>query len=416
VTTATLAPLAEEVDAYLRGRPDLLADPYPLFRRLRAEAPVFRHEPLDQTLATTFADVTFISLHPELFLENTSGGSHVRGALAHAAAEERERLDVLLEWFWGWISEKDGPEHARLRGLARKSFTKRNVVLLRDRVQQIVDELLEPLVPRNEIELVSDFAYQLPMIVICELLDVPPEDRHLIRRWASELGAFIGSEHENVPAAYDALLEFRDYLLRIVERRRGGPTTDLLGALIGAEDNGDRLGDDELWVMMTVFLFAGHETTTNMIGNGLIALMNNREQWGRLVADPELVPAAVEELLRYDTSVQTVRRVAAKDVELGGTVVRAGDTVRMILASANRDPEMFPEPDRLDVGRRPDRQLAFGVGLHHCLGNQLARLELRHVLLTFVTRFPDLELNGEIVWRRSPFLRGPETLPMRLAT
>jgi cytochrome P450 len=264
-------------------------------------------------------------------------------------------------------------------------------------------------------EVVADFAFQLPLIVICEILDVPSGDRHRIRRWVNDIAAFQdGSNPAVVDETHASMFALRDHLRAIFRRRLGGPTTDVMGALVAAA--GDGGGEEELLPVIAHFVFAGHETTTNLIANGLRALLTeHRDQWELLRADPSLVPRAVEELLRYDTSVQITNRTAAVDCEIAGVPVRQWETVTLVLGAANRDPERFDDPDRLDVTRTQGKHVGFGLGPHFCLGAALTRLEATIALGTLLRRFPELAVAvPEISYRADHRLRGVESLPVVL--
>ena len=274
------------------------------------------------------------------------------------------------------------------------------------------------MVPADEMEVVSDFAFQLPLIVICEMLDVPAGDRYRIRDWVNDIAAFQdGSNLAVVDDSHRSMFALRDHVQEIFNRRRGGPTTDLMGALLAAEgEGGDRFAEEELLPVVAHFVFAGHETTTNQIGNSLRALLiEYPDQWEILRDDPALVPNAVEELLRYDTSVQLTNRTAAEDSEIAGTPVRQWETVTLMLGSANRDPTHFDDPERVDVTRAENRHVGFGLGPHFCLGAALTRLETTIALRTLVQRFPGLRVATPTVWYRADHrLRGVESLPVVL--
>jgi cytochrome P450 len=411
--TATRTPLADDVLAYLGGRADIMANPYPLLARLREEAPVYRVEALDIVLVSSYEAVSYVLRHPKVFPSDTKQGRYAQAALARAEGEEKVRLKALQDWWWGWFVEMDGAKHRRIRNLAQQFFTQQSIELLRGRIQSLIDELLEPAVERGSLELVTELALPVPEIVICDLLAIPRADSHRVAAWSRELEQFIGGEVFDLSGSYRALQEFRDYLLDIVHTQRQSPTTPLMESLV-MSGGSDRLDDEELWVTMTFLLFAGHETTTNLIGNGVVALMRNREEWQRLVRDPQLAENAVEEILRYDPSVHKAMRVAASDVELGGLSIEKGETVRTLLGAACRDPQANADPDTFDITREQIRHVGFGIGSHFCLGSQLARLETQLVLTTLAQRFSDLQLAGDVTWRPAPFLHGPEAVPLDL--
>ena len=417
-TIQSVPSLAEEFDALVSCRPDLIADPYSFYRRLREEAPVYRHA--DQVVVTSFDDVTQVLLDSSTFLNGHAGlrGSRVRANLDAAPPERRRKMIEILEFRGGGLNHLNGEHHERLRALSHKAFTPRRVRATEERIQEIADELLDRVAPAGRMEVVSDFAFQLPLIVICEMLDVPADGRYRIRKWVNDIAAFQdGSNPAVVDDTHTSMFALRDHLRGIFERRRGGPTTDLMGALLAAEgEGGDRFAEEELLPVVAHFVFAGHETTTNLIGNALRALLTEyRDQWELLRYDPALVPDAVEELLRYDTSVQLTNRTAAEDCEIAGTPVRQWETVTLVLGSANRDPKHFDYPDRVDVTRADGRHVGFGLGPHFCLGAALTRLETTTALRTLMRRFPELEIAvPTLTYRADHRLRGIESLPVLL--
>jgi cytochrome P450 len=289
---------------------------------------------------------------------------------------------------------------------------------MRDRIQEITDELLDRVASKGRMEIVSDLAFQLPLIVICEMLDIPLDGRYIIRKWTNDIAAFQdGANPAVVDETHASVFALRDHLRAILARRRGSRTTDLLGALLAAEgEGGDRFSEEELVPVIAHFVFAGHETTTNLIGNGLrTLLLEHRDQWNVLCEDPCFVPNSVEELLRYDGPVQIANRTAVEDCEIGGTPVHRWDTVTLLLGAANRDPNRFYEPDRVDVTRDDSKHVGFGLGQHFCLGAALTRLETATVLETLVRRFPEMKVAApSVVYRADHRLRGVESLPVLL--
>jgi cytochrome P450 len=312
-----------------------------------------------------------------------------------------------------YLSRSDPPAHDRLRRIAHRAFTPRRIASLGEAVQRYTDELLPA---TDEVADFMEFAYKLPMMVIADLLGVPQADRELIHGWSGKLGRNRGGT--DVPAlmeAHAALVEFRAYVRELVaEHARTPGRTDLVEALVGAELE-ENLTTDELTATFVVLLFAGHETTTNLIGGGLQQLLRHRDQWERLTADPSLVPAAVEELLRWVTPVQWLNRVALEDMEWHGVPIAAGTSITGILAAANRDPGVFSDPETLDV-TRPDAKhhIGLGFGPHFCLGASLARLEGTVAFSALVRRFPDIELDADPDdWRGNAMLRSLVSLPVQ---
>jgi cytochrome P450 len=372
--------------------PAFVADPYPTYARLRSEAPVLRHEPSRLTFVSRFADVD----------------AALRDRRFGRVFEPREPLDVMRPF--NLLNERslfdqEPPEHTRLRGLVSKAFTPRRVESLRPFVRTMAEERVVD-GPRD---VIADLAEPIPVAVIAELLGVPEADRRLLRPWSRAIVAMFELEPDEASsaAAAEASAEFRGYLLELGAARRRSPGEDLLSALL---DVG--LDDDELVATCVLLLNAGHEATVNALGNGALALLTHRGEWDRLVEDPTLVASAVEELLRFDTPLQLFRRTAFADAEVGGTPVPAGEQVALLLGSANRDPDAFPDPDRLDVGRRPNPHLGFGAGIHFCLGAPLARVELQEELGALLRLAPGLELDGEPERRPGHVIRGLECLPV----
>jgi cytochrome P450 len=296
-----------------------------------------------------------------------------------------------------------------------KAFSARVIEALRPFVQRTVDDLLDGIERRGgEFELVSELAHPLPVVVICEMLGVPAEDVELFSRLSDDLvhtlDPMIGPDI--IERATESELAFDAYFRALIARRRKAPREDLLSGLIAAEEEGQRLSEEELLRTLILLLVAGHETTVNLISNGTVALLRNRDQLARLQDDPSIIRAAVEELLRYDAPVQLTGRIPLEDMEFGGKTVRKGQQVVALVGAANRDPEQFADPDRLDLGRQDVRHVAFGGGIHFCLGAFLARVEGQIAIGSMVRRFPKLELAGEPVWRDTITLRGLKVLPL----
>ena len=313
----------------------------------------------------------------------------------------------------------DEPDHTRLRALVRKVFTPRLIEQLRERIQTLCDELLDAAQrKKGSMELVSDFALPVPATVIADLLGVPPADRRKFHRWSSKIvsvspGAEAGLQGLRlIPSVW----AFIRYLRKQFKQRRSNPKDDLITALVQAEEAGDKLSEDELLAMGFLLLVAGHETTVNLIASGTLALLEHPEQMEMLVHNPSLIKPTVEELLRYTSPVQiATERFTREDVAIAGTMIPRGERVLAVIGSANRDERQFENPDTLDITREPNRHLAFGKGIHHCLGTPLARMEGQIAINTLVHRFPNLRLAvapESLRWRRGLFLRGLEKLPL----
>jgi hypothetical protein len=313
----------------------------------------------------------------------------------------------------------DPPDHTRLRGLVAKSFTPRRVQDMRPRIQRIVEAALDRLSDKSHADLIADYAARVPETVICEQLGIPVEDRagflaqtnSLIRLLDPVPLSRVELDHANVQN-----VALSQYFNRLFDRRRQDPADDLTTQLVQVQEEGDRLSQEELTANMILLFAAGYDTTANLIGNGLLALFRHPEQLARLRADESLIGNTVEETLRYDSSVQLTTRTALEDIRLGNVVFPKGAVAVLVLASANRDPEAYDEPDRFDIGRANIRLLSFGGGIHHCLGNQLARLEAEVAIGGLVRRFPNLRLDNPAnpTWRASLVLRGLASLPARL--
>lgn len=310
----------------------------------------------------------------------------------------------------------DPPEHTRLRKLANTAFTARRIEGLRPRIEAIVDNLLDAAIAAGSaMDLIATLAYPLPVTVICELFGVPTSDRDHVRAWSRQLvnQSKVVPVPDALPRIEQAADEFEEYLRELIKRRRTEPVNDILSALVTAADSGDQFTENELISTCYLLLVAGHETTVNMIGNGTLALLRHPDQLRRLQQDPTLIRSAVDELLRYDSPVQKVTRIVVGQFEVGGQILSDGEFVSPVLAAGNRDPDYFPDPDRLDVGRANKRHLSFGNGPHFCLGASLARLESEIAISALAQRLPALRLATETVtWRPKPAFRGLETLPV----
>lgn len=392
--------------------PEHRRDPYPAYRRLRERAPIVRMPLLGAWLVTRYADVEMV-LRERRFSANRDD-LLVMKLLRRSTRQEPDLLNLVDHN----LLMIDPPRHTRLRGLVNKAFTPRRVEQLRPRVEVLVEELLDRVAPRGEMELIRDLAAPLPVIVIAELMGVPPEDRDQLVRRSDELVELLDplSGREGLDPPKRASRALAEYFRGLLAERRREPRDDLLSAMLAAEEQGERLQEGELLSLCELILAAGNETTRNLIGNGVLALIRHPEERKRLQEEPALLPSAVEEFLRFDGPIQMTDRVATEDCEIGGQRIRAGQLVGVLLGSANRDPERFADPDRLDVGRGDNRHLAFGHGLHFCLGAGLARLEAQVAIGALLRRFPDFRGEPEPTgWKNSVVLRGPTGLPLRLA-
>ncbi|MFD3872718.1 cytochrome P450 [Streptomyces sp. NPDC058623] len=388
--------------------PAFVADPFPLYRRLREDGPVRRTViagGLEAWLVTRYEDGLAALSDPRL-------SSDVRDAadarlLRQLPGTERESmLSNMLR--------SDPPDHTRLRRLVSKAFTARRVAGMRPRIQALTDRLLDAVVPTGRADLVADFALPLPVTVISELLGVPVDDRHDFQHWTDRL-IMRGAGPPDPAVVNEAWLHMRAYVTELIRDKRARPADDLLSDLVAARDEEQRLTEDELVAMVFLLLAAGYVTTVNLIGGGISTLLAHPDQLDLLRSDPSLLPDAVEELLRYDGPVSPgIARFAREDVEIAGVSVPCGATVLIGSALADRDPARFPDPERLDITRQDNAHLAFGHGIHYCLGAPLARLEGQIAIGTVLRRLPGLALAvppDEIPWRPGG-LRGPQSLPV----
>lgn len=399
---------ADELLLDLMGSAERRADPYPTYARIRELAPILRSS-IGAVVFTNHAGCQAALRHPRLgkgieMVSRRTGLSETEQA--EQAELRRERRSLL------WL---DPPDHTRLRNLVARAFTPRTVAALRPRVEALTDELLDGLADGDDF--MGAVANPLPVTVIGELLGVPVEERprFLPLSRAGTLAFEPTATPEVMAAANEAGAEMHDYFVDILARRRADPGDDLLSALLAVEEQGDVLSEPEL-ISTAILLFGvGFETTANLLGNGLLALLRHPEELARLRADPALLAPAVEELLRFDSPVQVDARTALEDEDIAGHTVSGGQMVVTLLGAANRDPDRWREPDRLDIGRQEGGALAFGAGIHHCLGAALARLEGEVVLGRLLDRFATIELaDHDVRWRESMTMRGLASLPLRL--
>jgi cytochrome P450 len=387
--------------------PAFLADPYPFYHHLRETAPVFWVPHRGATggvwLLTRYEDVAFL-------LKDGHTTKDIRRVVpAEKLVSEMGNADLL---------SSDPPDHTRLRALVNQAFTPKRIRQLEPRIAEVAAELLARVRDAGEMEFMADFAIPLPIIVICELLGVPPEDRHVFRVWSNDLVRgidAIGGNQDTARKGQEAGLALAAYFGKLFEQRRAQPQDDLMSALISARDGRDQLSEAELVGMCQLLLIAGHETTVNLLGNGLLTLLRHREQWELLQEQPELLESAIEEMLRYESPVQRATfRGTLQPLTVAGQTIEAGQQVSAVIGAANRDPAAFPEPNRFDIRRRPNRHLAFGRGIHFCLGAPLARTEARIAFGQLLAGFRDMELATDTpAWNGNTFLRGLISLPVR---
>jgi cytochrome P450 len=387
----------------------MLADPYPFYRKLRETHPVFRAGELDAWIVTSYEAVNGALRNPQL---SSDRFPRLRQRLASKG------LDSLAEDRVRSMIHMDPPDHTRLRGLVNKAFTPKTVEAMAGHIQEIVNSLLDAVKRDGRMDLIEDFAYPLPVTVIAEMLGVPVEDRARFKHWSDEVSVVLGGDvaalsETSLRRATTAREELADYFKDIVRQRRKNPGADLISALTQAEEEGGKLSEDELYSTVVLLLVAGNETTTNLIGNGMLALLRHTEEMRKVWDSPSRVPAAVEEMLRFDSPVQLTTRMAKTDLEMLGTKIPKGDWLYLVVGAANRDPTQFPEPDRFDVTRVENKHLAFGAGNHFCLGAPLARLEAQIAVRALREHFPKLQIDEEPIEYRNNFnLRGLKSLPV----
>jgi len=384
--------------------PEFHADPYPFYRRLREKEPIHQ-SPMGFWVLTRYEDCVAV-LRDQRF-----GREEFQQMLSSVYGDDSEKPQLPRSMLF-----RDPPDHTRLRALVSKAFTPRMIETMRDHIQEIVDRLLDRVQDTGRMDVMEDLAYPLPVTVICEMLGVPVTDHASIRGWSADIARSLDaiglpSDQAIVERGRTSRRALAGYFRRLVPERRARPQQDLLSGLIAAEEQGDKLSQDEVIAMCLLLFIAGHETTVNLIGNGTLALLRHPDQMRKLQADPALIGNAVEELLRYDSPVQRTARITSIDAEVGGQPMPKGTMVITALGAANRDPAQFPDPDVLDVTRKDPRHISFGFGIHFCLGAPLARVEGQLALGTLLRRMPKLALaESNPEWRESSVLRGLKRL------
>lgn len=392
--------------------PEVLANPYPLYHRLRDEDPVHWDPFLHAWVVTRYADVIHVLHH---FSANRTPTPEQLSAMGLSALNPIAQVMVRQMLFL------DPPNHTRLRALASAAFTVRRVERLRSHIQEIMDGLLDAVISKGSMDLIADFASPAPAIVTAELLGVPVADHEQLKDWSADFAEMLGNFQHNpdrFPKILRSVEEMSSYFRSAMQEQRLHPQDGLVSAMMAADVDGAKLTDEEIIANLIVTMVGGQETTTNLIGNGILTLLRNPEAMKRLRDDSSLVPSALEELLRYESPSQHTARLAPDDAELGGKQIRKRQAVIAVMGAANRDPERFPDPDRLDIERPDNRHVAFGWAAHFCFGAHLARLEGQIAVSTLLQRLPDLELDTKVppVWRHNLGLRGLTALPVRFGT
>lgn len=387
--------------------PEVLANPYPLYHRLRSEDPVHWDRFLHTWVVTRYPDVMNV-LHS--FSADRTPTPEQLTAMGLSALNPIAKVMVKQMLFM------DAPAHTRLRGLASAAFTPGKVEVLRRHIQEIADALLDRVQARGRMDIIADFAAPMPAIVTAEMLGVPTEDHADLKMWSADFAEMLGNFQHNpdrIPRVLESTNNLTTYFQGAIHKARQHPREGLIHSFMTAEIEGDRLTDEEIVANCVVTMVGGQETTTNLIGNGLLTLMRNPEQLAQLRSDANLIPSAVEELLRYESPSQHTGRIAREDVQIGNKQIRKGQAVMAIMAAANRDPERFPDPDRLILDRTDNKHLAFGWSSHFCFGAPLARMEGQIAFETILRRLPDLKPPSEpLIWRNNSGLRGLMALPV----
>jgi cytochrome P450 len=403
VQAATTGPLFNPL------APEFIRDPYPYYQRLRTTDPM-HVTPLGAFVASRHAEVSLV-LRDKRF-----GKDFAERTIRRYGPKSME--EPVFRSMSHWMLQKDPPDHARLRGLVVKAFTARRVEDMRPRIQQVVDQTLDRIIPQGRMDLIEDFAFRLPVTIICDMLGIPEEQRELFYAGSRDGGRLLDPvplSPEEIAKGNAGNLMAAMYFQQLFDLRRKQPGDDLITQLVQAEEDGSKLSNEELTANIILLFGAGHETTVNLIGNGLLALHRNPDQLALLKANPGLITNAIEEFLRYDSSVQLTGRVALEDIEdLGGKRIPKGENVLCLLGSANHDPAVYPDrPGSLDITRPNVKPLSFGGGIHFCLGAQLARIEAEIAIASLLRRLPDLRLDNaeNPQWRPTFVLRGLKELP-----
>ncbi|MGB2696140.1 MAG: cytochrome P450 [Dehalococcoidia bacterium] len=389
--------------------PDMRDNPYPFYKQLREQDPVHWSELIEAWLLTRYDDVISVLRSPDFSADRTQANNRF-------TQEMMERQDQSLVARATTMLGADPPEHTRLRNLVSKAFAARTVEAMRPHIQDIAVELLDAADPKD-FDLIRDLATPMPVIVIAEMLGVPAERRADFKHWSDDIVASLGalSSPDVVERAQAAAQDMAEYFAGVIEERRQNLGDDLISGLIAAEERGDVLSTEEMIATCILLLAAGNETTTNLIGNGMLALARKPDQLQLLTSDFSLIESAVEEFLRYDGTVQSTARVATKPLEIEGRKIEPGQLVMTSLAAANHDPAQFDNPDELDITRQDNRHVALGFGIHFCLGAPLARIEAQTAFRELLSRWPNPQLvSNEVDWNPSFILRGPKSLPLNL--
>ncbi len=389
--------------------PAFQANPYPIYHKLRSDEPI--HQSFKgMWVLTRYADAKAVLRDPRFCVDKMPNN------VKHKSEDLNQRdFNTLAQAISKWLIFLDPPEHTRLRGLISKAFSSTSVKFLRPQIQQITDELISKVRHRGSMDIMSDFACPLPCNVIAAILGVPIEDWFKLYHWSDELSHILDPLRslEDYEQMNKVAREFTDYFKSLIVQRQKIPQQDLLSALITVKEQAHKLSEEEIISICMLLFFAGEETTVNLIGNGMLALLRHPQQMQHIKTQPMLIQSAVEEILRYDSPIQITTRVATEDVDLDGVTIRVGEKALLCLGAANRDPAQFPDPDRFDITRANNSNLAFSDGIHYCLGAALARMEAEIAINTLVQQLPNLKLFQErLEWRNKVSVRSLKTLPI----
>ena len=391
--------------------PEVLANPYPLYHRLQNEDPVHWDPFLHTWVVTRYCDVLTV------LMKFSAERTPTPEKLASIGLSE---LTPIAQVMVKQMLFLDPPAHSRLRTLASQAFAPRRVAVLREHIQEIVNDLLDRVESQGTMDVIADFAYPLPAIVTAEMLGLPAADRDQLKEWSEDFAEMLGNFQHNPERSARVIKSVEDmtaYFRSAIREQQSCPREGLIRSLMTAESDGDRLSEDEVIANCIVTMVGGQETTTNLIGNGLLTLLRHPDQLSKLRSDLSLIPSAIEELLRFESPSQHTARLAPQDTELGGRKILRRQAIMAVMGAANRDPARFPEPDRLDIARKDNRHLAFGWAAHFCFGAPLARIEGQVAFETLLRRMPSLELMpGPLTWRSNLGLRGLNALPVRFGS
>lgn len=414
---AVRSPIMEdEIGSFLRADPGVIAWPYPMYDRWRANHPIYRYQGGPGIVLTRHWDVKRV-MSDGVHISNNGyrHGTLAEGVLSVLPEADHDLFYEVMDFESSYVSRTDGEQHDRLRRIAGRAFTRRRMQLLRDSIADHVDRLVEALRDQEAPDIKQGLANQLPIRVVTDLIGVPASDREMIWGWSEAIAKHFSLDPATLHSVHDAIANFKSYVHDVVMQPGLSSRTELAAMLLGGSD-GEALSEEELVAMFVLLLFAGSETTTNLLGNGFLALQRHRDQWDLICNDPSLVRDAVEECLRYDAPLQYLPRVVVDDLEIDGHPVCAGETVIIFIGAANRDPERFTDPSTFDLARpNKNEHLALAFGPHFCLGASLARLEGEMVFGTLARRFPDARLVTDAVpYGGSAMLRSIQSLPTDL--